>query len=152
LYASCPEKDCGVKSNVLSAGLVVVRETQEARRYLLLRAYNYWDFTKGVVETGEDPMQTALREAEEETSLESFSFPWGEVFRETAQYGRGKVARYYIAQTCQAQITLPVSAELGRPEHHEYRWLSYEEARALLVPRLIPILDWAHEVTAVKLI
>jgi hypothetical protein len=40
---------------------------------------------------------------------------------------------------------LPVSPELGRPEHHEYRWVTYEEARSLLPLRLLPILEWARE-------
>jgi len=136
-----------MKSKVLSAGLIIVRQAREGRRYLLLRAYNYWDFPKGVVEPGEDPMQTALREAEEETSLKSFNFPWGPVFLETAPYGRSKVARYYISETTQASVTLGVSAELGRPEHHEYRWMGYSQARELLVPRLVTVLDWAHELT-----
>lgn len=38
-------------------------------------------------------------------------------------------------------------AELGRPEHGEYRWLRYGEARALLSARLIAILDWARGVS-----
>jgi len=39
-----------------------------------------------------------------------------------------------------------VNAELGRPEHDEFRWLPYQEARALLSPRLIPILEWSLDV------
>jgi bis(5'-nucleosidyl)-tetraphosphatase len=31
----------------------------------------------------------------------------------------------------------------GAPEHHEFRWLPYEQARSLLGERLQPILDWA---------
>jgi len=42
-------------------------------------------------------------------------------------------------------VTLPVSPELGRPEHHEFRWTGWDEARALLPARLLPILDWARE-------
>ncbi len=110
----------------------------------MLRAYNYWDFPKGVVEAGEDPLEAACREVEEETGLTDLVFSWGYGYRETEPYGQGKVARYYVAETRQSEVVLPVSQELGRPEHHEYRWLSYEEARELLVPRLTRILDWAH--------
>jgi len=84
---------------------------------------------------------------EEETSLANLGFPWSEVFRETEPYGAGKVARYYLAAVHEAEATLPISAELGRPEHHQYRWLPYGEARALLSARLITILDWAREVS-----
>ena len=43
-----------------------------------------------------------------------------------------------------AEIKLPVSPELGRPEHHEWRWVSYDEAEDLLPPRLGIVLDWVR--------
>ena len=129
---------------VLSAGVVVVRREDGAWRYLLLRAYHYWDFPKGIVEKGEDPLQAALREVAEETGLKDLVFSWGPGYQETPPYGPGKIARYYVAESRQTQVILPISRELGRPEHHEYRWVSYAEARALLAPRVIAILEWAH--------
>jgi bis(5'-nucleosidyl)-tetraphosphatase len=128
----------------LSAGVIVVRSEADSWRYLLLRVYTYWDFPKGIVEPGEDPLQTGRREVEEETGLKDLIFSWGYDYRETDPYGPGKVARYYVAETRQIQVVLPVSPELGRPEHHEFRWVSYEEAHRLLSPRVEPILDWAH--------
>ena len=50
----------------LSAGVVVIRETHEGWLYLLLRAYNHWDFPKGMVEPGEEPLAAAIREFVEE--------------------------------------------------------------------------------------
>jgi 8-oxo-dGTP pyrophosphatase MutT (NUDIX family) len=129
---------------VLSAGVVVVRREGGVWQYLLLRAYDYWDFPKGVVEAGEEPLEAARREVEEETGLKGLVFSWGHDYRETPPYGPGKVARYYVAETHQAEVILLVSPELGRPEHHEYRWAGYQEARELLVPRVQTILDWAH--------
>lgn len=129
---------------ILSAGVVVARREGGVWQYLLLRAYDYWDFPKGVVEAGEDPLEAACREVEEETGLRALNFPWGHGFSETEPYGKGKVARYYVAETAQREIVLPISPELGHPEHHEYRWVSYQEARGLLVPRVARILDWAH--------
>ena len=38
-----------------------------------------------------------------------------------------------------------MSPELGRPEHHEYRWVSFDEAEDLLPPRLAIVLDWARK-------
>jgi bis(5'-nucleosidyl)-tetraphosphatase len=121
-----------------------VRHAQDAWRYLVLRAYTYWDFPKGMVEQGEDPLHAAVREVTEETGLADLVFSWGHDFRETPPYGAGKVARYYVAETRQREVVLPISRELGRPEHHEYRWVVYEEARALLAPRVVSILEWAH--------
>lgn len=130
----------------LSAGVVVVRFMDHTPYYLLLRAFRYWDFPKGLVEPGEMPLQAALREVAEETGLVDLVFRWGEVCCQTPPYGRGKVARYYLAESPQGEVHLAVSRELCRPEHHEFRWLRYEDARALLVPRLQAILDWAHAI------
>ena len=126
-----------------AAGAVVFRRTAEGVRLLVLRAYRNWDFPKGMVEPGEDELQAAKREVAEETGLEALRFPYGEAHSETLPYAGGKVARYYLAETDQAAIELPVSAELGRPEHHEWRWVSFEEAQQLLPPRLAAVLAWA---------
>ncbi|MCA9556755.1 MAG: NUDIX domain-containing protein, partial [Myxococcales bacterium] len=47
---------------ILSSGVVVVHWNADRYDYLLLRAYNYWDFPKGVVEVAESPLQAAVRE------------------------------------------------------------------------------------------
>lgn len=118
-----------------SAGVVVVRRENGRRRLLASRAYRNWDFPKGTVEPNEAPLDAAIRETAEEASITDLVFRWGEVFCETAPYGPGKVARYYLAETAQKSITLPVSPELGRPEHHEWRWASFDQAAKLLPPR-----------------
>jgi 8-oxo-dGTP pyrophosphatase MutT (NUDIX family) len=134
----------------LSAGVVVVRQQDGAWRYLLLRAFRHWDFPKGAVEAGERPRDAAVREVAEETGLAALEFRWGDAFCETEPYGRGKVARYYVADSPAGDVHLLVSPELGCPEHHEYRWLGYREARALLVPRVQRVLDWVEAIVAVS--
>lgn len=128
----------------LSAGVVVVRDTPEGWRYLLLRAFNHWDFPKGMVEAGEEPLDAAIREVREESLIEDLDFAWGHDHTETGPYSRGKVARYYLARTRTSAVTLPVIEELGRPEHNEYRWVDYESALKLISPRLEPVLQWAQ--------
>jgi len=128
-----------------SAGVVVARRDIGGWRLLVLRAYRNWDFPKGMVEPGEAPLDAAIRETAEEAAISDLAFRWGEGFCETAPYGRGKVARYYLAETAKQAITLPVSPELGRPEHDEWRWISFDEAGRLLPPRLQPILAWARK-------
>ena len=129
----------------LSAGVVVVRPGPTGWLFLLLRAYRNWDFPKGVVEPGEDPLAAARREVREETLIADLRFSWGEEYRETAPYSNNKIARYYLAETATEGITLPVSPELGRPEHNEARWVDLAGALTLSSPRVAPILKWAAE-------
>jgi 8-oxo-dGTP pyrophosphatase MutT (NUDIX family) len=128
----------------LSAGVVVLRRFPDGWRCLVLRAYRNWDFPKGLVESEEAPRDAAEREVREETSLSDLRFHWGEEHKETLPYAGRKVARYYIAESPSDPVTLPISEELGRPEHDEFRWVSFEAAEDVLPPRLAIVLDWAR--------
>ncbi len=130
-----------------SSGAVVLRRMPEGWRYLLLRVFHTWDFPKGGVESGESALGAAMREVAEETALLDLKFRWGEVYMETEPYSAGKIARYYVAESPGGQVRLLANPELGRPEHHEFRWVQFSLARGLLPLRLQPILSWAHRVT-----
>ena len=128
----------------LSSGVVVVTLAQRKLKYLLLRAYRNWDFPKGLVEAGEAPIDAALREVREETTLDDLSFDWGLAFMDTGPYNKGKISRYYIARSSRSEVLLPVNPELGRPEHHEARWVDFAKALTMVSPRLQPVVRWAH--------
>lgn len=129
---------------ILSAGVVVARQSEEGWRVLLLRVYNYWDCPKGVIEPGEDPLTAARREVREETGIDDLEFRWGKDYVETPPYSKNKVARYYLAATRTPEIKLPVNPELGKAEHHEWRWFTWEEAEQRVVERLWNVLRWAQ--------
>lgn len=132
-----------------SAGVVILRDAPNEVLCLLLRLYANWDFPKGEIEPGEDPLAAAIREVREETTIVDLAFRWGYGFRETAPYS-AKIARYYVAEVCSAKVSLPVNPELGHPEHHEFRWMSYQDARNVLPDRLLPIIEWAYEAAGVR--
>jgi 8-oxo-dGTP pyrophosphatase MutT (NUDIX family) len=134
-----------IMAKVISAGVVPFRRTSGGCRILVLRCFRNWDFPKGRIEAGEEPIDAAKREAEEETGLTDLDFPFGEIYRDTLPYAGGKIARYYIGETSAEDIRLPISHELGRPEHHEWRWVTFDEAEHLLPPRLALVLAWARE-------
>lgn len=134
---------------ILSSGIVVVRRGHREWKYLLLRAYRNWDFPKGIVEEGEDPLDAAKREVAEETGIWDLEFHWGLTYRETEPYSGGKkVARYYIAETETSEVVFSVNPEIGRPEHHEYRWVNDREIRELAPKRILGIVEWASSILA----
>jgi len=133
---------------IRAAGIVPLRRDDNGWKVLILRVYRNWDFPKGVVDPGEDRVQTAIREAEEEADLRDLEFPWGHRGFDTAPYSRGKVATYYPATTARTDVVLPVSTELGRPEHHEGRWVDLSDAARLLPARLQPVLQGVVELVS----
>lgn len=132
------------KPRYMSCGAVILRETPAGTRILMLRVFRHWDFPKGLMEAGETPKQTALREVREESTISDLTFPWGNVHIDTGPYNRGKIARYYLARSEQASVDLPPSPDTGRPEHSEYRWVSFQQARRLASPRVRMVIDWAE--------
>lgn len=131
-----------------SAGVVIVRREAGTWRVLMLRAYRNWDFPKGEIEGGEDPLAAAIREVKEETDIDrnDLAFRWGDVYTETPPYRQGKIARYYLAETNRRDIALPVNPELGKPEHDEWRWFTLDNAQQIVVPRLQAVLAWAQRI------
>ena len=130
----------------LSCGVVVVRRSDAGWLTLLLRAYHHWDFPKGLCEEGEQPLDAAQREVDEESGIRELQFEWGDRLIETGPYNKGKVARYYLARTGQIEVEMGISPELGRPEHNEYRWVSFDEAYDLSAPRVREVVVWARQI------
>lgn len=130
----------------LSCGAVVVREAGDGWLTLMLRAYRNWDFPKGLREAGETSLEAAIREIGEETGIADLDFPWGEKHLDTGPYSRGKVARYYLAKTGQEAIEMGISPVTGQPEHHEARWMDFDQAYDLSAPRVRLVVQWARNV------
>lgn len=130
-------------ARLFSAGVAVVRCVEGRWLYLLLRSYDYWDFPKGEVEAGEEPLAAACREVSEETTLTNLDFRWGHGFIESGPYGpHKKTARYYLAESPSGRVSLPVSEALGHPEHEEFRWVDAADAGRLLNHRMQTVLTW----------
>lgn len=131
---------------ILSCGVVLARESGSGWLTLMLRAYSNWDFPKGICEAGETPLQAAVREVGEESGITDLRFEWGERFTDTGPYNHGKVARYFLARTDEQEVEMGISPELGRPEHHEYRWMHFDAAYDITSPRVRLVVQWARQV------
>ena len=143
---SAPELEARSYLAPRKAGVIVLRAAANEWRCLLLRAYRNWGFPKGQIETGETPLQAAVRETEEETAITDLDFCWGDLHIDTIPRAGHKTSRYFIAVSPAARVYLPISAELGRPEHHEFRWVAIGTAHLLLGVPLQPVIRWAAKI------
>ena len=140
------ESESGTQAHTLSCGVVIARRADDGWKTLLLRAYHHWDFPKGVRESGEGPLDAAIREVREETGIDDLTFAWDDRYIETGPYSRGKVARYYLAETGSSDVVLGPSPDTGEPEHHDWRWVSFDEAYDLTAPRVRDVVRWARQI------
>ncbi len=130
----------------LSCGFVLARQNGDQWLTLMLRAWRNWDFPKGIREGGETALEAARREVAEETGIDAIELDWGEVCIDTGPYNRGKTARYFLGRTDSEDVVMGIVPELGRAEHHEYRWMSFDEAYDLASPRVHTVVVWARQI------
>lgn len=125
-----------------SAGAVIFHRTGKTIRYLLLRYLSeatgkpgYWGFAKGRIEPGEEIKTTVAREIGEETGSKDLVFISGfeekniYFFKRNRQDGKYETIRkeviFCLVESKTDKVTLS-------PEHCDFVWLPYEEARERL--------------------
>jgi predicted NUDIX family NTP pyrophosphohydrolase len=142
----------------LSAGILLFRQREDCVEVLLVKPggpfwrnkhAGAWMIPKGLVEHGETPVEAALREFEEETGtrLTTGPFPLA-----TVKQAGGKLVEAFAlegdldpAAIRSNELELewpPRSGRLQRyPEVAEARWMRLDEARSLMLPSQLPLLD-----------
>lgn len=127
----------------VSAGVILFRN-RPRREYLILDYGSHWDFPKGHIESGEDPVVTARRELAEETGIRDARIVPGYMERMRYFYRRAgeqmrKVVIYFLAETASGEVTLS-------HEHCGYAWVSYEEGiQRLTFKTAKELLEKAHK-------
>jgi 8-oxo-dGTP pyrophosphatase MutT (NUDIX family) len=127
----------------LSAGLVLVRETGDGARFLLLREVRDWGLPKGRVMQGETTLAAAQRATREQTGIDAFEFPWGEVYVDTEAGTGGTNTRYHLARTRIERVQRPIDPGSGRQADPPYCWADLDEAFSLARPEFRPVVAWA---------
>jgi predicted NUDIX family NTP pyrophosphohydrolase len=146
----------------LSAGVLLFRERDGATEVLLIKPggpfwrnkdAGAWMIPKGAVEAGEKPAEAALREFEEETGTRLTSVPFP--LKKIRQAGGKHVEAFALEGDLDpAAVTSnefeiewpPRSGRLERfPEVVEARWMGLNEARAMMLPSQLPLLDALEE-------
>lgn len=123
-----------------AAGVVLFREADGARTYLLLRSRltrtPMWEFPKGGVEPGESERETAERELREETGVEEGEYEVYEGFHDEEKYffTVGQADRRLLIMKRVAYFLARSRTDRVRISHEAsgFRWVPYEEARRLL--------------------
>ena len=145
-----------------SAGIILFRQREGSLEVLLIkpggpfwrnRHAGAWMIPKGMVEPGEAAAEAALREFEEETGtrLTSVPFPLA-----TVRQAGGKLVEAFALEgdldpaairSIEFEVEWPPrSGQRQRfPEAEEARWMRLAEARELMLPSQLPLLDALEE-------
>jgi predicted NUDIX family NTP pyrophosphohydrolase len=146
----------------LSAGILLFRHRGGETEVLLIKPggpfwrkknAGAWMIPKGAVEAGEAPAEAALREFEEETGTRLTAIPFR--LANVRQAG-GKVVEAFALEGDLDPTTIrsnhfelewpPRSGRMDSfPEVAEARWMPLAEARALMLPSQLPLLDALEE-------
>ena len=121
---------------VRAAGMMVFRRHRNTIQYLMMKASygsKHWTPPKGHVDPGEDLLQTAIRETEEESGLKmDQDYKMVRDFKVETHYKvkswkdgivRPKIVTYYLAE-----LTCPDTPVKLSEEHTEFKWLSSKES------------------------
>jgi 8-oxo-dGTP pyrophosphatase MutT (NUDIX family) len=122
-----PGRALGNRRVVRAAGGVVIRRGDGGPEVLLVHRpkYDDWSFPKGKLDDGEDPLDGALREVEEETGLRCDALDSAGVTTYVDQRGRPKRVDYWLMRPREGAFT-PTS------EVDEVRWVPIREAEGSL--------------------
>ena len=146
----------------LSAGVLLFRQRDGQTEVLLIKPggpfwrnkdVGAWMIPKGRVEPGEAPAEAALREFEEETGtrLTSVPFPLARV----RQAGGKWVEAFALEGDLDPSAIVSNAFEIewpprsGRfalfPEAELARWMTFEQAREMMLPSQVPLIDALEE-------
>jgi predicted NUDIX family NTP pyrophosphohydrolase len=142
----------------LSAGILLFRVREQQPEVLLIKPggpfwrkkdVGAWMIPKGAVETGETAEEAALREFEEETGTRLTSVPFA--LATIRQAGGKFVQAFAVEGDLDASLRTSNEFELewpprsGRvqrfPEAVEARWMGLAEAREMMLPSQLPLID-----------
>lgn len=141
-----------------SAGVLLYRQPGPGLEVLLIRPggpywtrkdRGAWQIPKGELDPGEEPAAAALRETEEELGvrLDGVLRPLGEIRQAGGKWVTAFAVEHDLDPTAISSNEFeiewpPRSGKMQRfPEVGAAQWLSLEQARAIMLPSQLPLLD-----------
>jgi predicted NUDIX family NTP pyrophosphohydrolase len=142
----------------LSAGVLLFRQRDSKTEVLLIKPggpywrskdSGAWMIPKGAVEPGEVPAEAALREFAEETGtiLDTMPFPLAVIRQAGGKFVEAFAAEGDLdaAAVRSNEFELEWPPRSGRkerfPEVAEARWMTLAEARSMMLPSQLPLID-----------
>jgi predicted NUDIX family NTP pyrophosphohydrolase len=146
----------------LSAGVLLFRQRDSKTEVLLIKPggpywrskdSGAWMIPKGAVEPGEVPAEAALREFAEETGtiLDTVPFPLAVIRQAGGKFVEAFAAEGDLdaAAVRSNEFELEWPPRSGRkerfPEVAEARWMTLAEARSMMLPSQLPLIDALEE-------
>ncbi|MCA9173472.1 MAG: NUDIX domain-containing protein [Planctomycetales bacterium] len=128
---------------VMSCGFIVFR-WQPQLSFLLMEHADRWDLPKGHVDEGENEMQCALRELEEETGIRHEALQVDPDFRFETQY-EVRYRRKFDGATALKTLVIFLAfvngpQELQVTEHQGYRWVDWRPPHRIQTLTIDPLL------------
>jgi len=129
-----------------SAGVIIFRKEKEGPIYLLLQnsSKKFWDFAKGNIDSGESEEDAAMREVKEETGLVKVEIIPG--FKEKVHY----FFRLHGELISKDLVMFVGEEKEGEEiklswEHSDQKWVFFDEAKKMLKPGKLRLLEKAHK-------
>mgnify|MGYP003651792258 CR=1 FL=1 len=122
------------------AGVIVMKRYPSCFKILGLRIYGSFDLPKGGVDHGEDIFEAALRETQEECGITDLTFEWG------YEACHARNVTLFLATTREDPVILP-NPKTGEFEHHDAKWLTFDQAEQMLHSYLRTVIPWVRQKT-----
>lgn len=144
-----------------NTGVVIVNSRREVLAFERKKQKGAWQFPQGGIDPGEDPLDCAKRELEEETGLvavadlrylgeipEWIGYELPEDWRST-KTGRGQVQRWFFFQVLDDEIQLDLS-KVQDNEFRAWQWMTMQELLDIVIEFRKPVYrrikDWLEEI------
>ena len=128
---------------VKAGGLLLMLSTANVTEFLLLRHATRWDLPKGHCEVGEDFLDAALRETEEETGIDRdsislapdfcFDLSYPVTYKKTGDQVFDKQVRYFLGRLKSKPI-------LKLTEHESAKWFIWNPPHNIQEQTINPLL------------
>lgn len=127
------------------SGIVVLKKFGDNYKVLCLygedkKSIRTYDMTKGTIDKGEDPFDTAIRETYEEAGIRNVKFEWGK-----KSLDKNSVVMF-VATTSDEPVIRP-NPKSGVIEHDGFEWNEFSAAYVLMPNYLKPFITWAERIS-----